>query len=655
MADLTGQSLGRYHILELLGEGGMAFVYKAYDTRLERNVALKVIRTDLFGQVQIEQMLQRFDREAKSLAKLAHPNIVNILDYGEHEGSPFLVMEYLPGGTLKQKMGRPFPWQEAVRILIPLASGLAYAHQHGIIHRDVKPANILINDTGNPVLTDFGLAKLLETVEGLTLTGSGVGIGTPEYMAPEQGMGEKIDARVDVYALGVVMFELIAGRRPYVADTPMAVVLKHISDPLPAPRDFAPELPESVEYILYKALAKHPDDRYQTMEAFKEDLENLQTGLTTQHTMPNVEAPTVIGQKPKMATQAASKRLAAASTKESKVAKPLRWLWVAIPVVCLLLVGALVVFTSNGVIPALFAQATATQAIVAPPTSTLPPILVPTETVTLISSPTPFPAEISDKNGVSMRFVPAGEFTMGDTSAQALAECQKYRTDCKQAWFTDEEPPTNVYLDAFYIDTYEVSNLLYRECVDVGACQPPIKISSYTHPSYYGNSEFSNYPVIYVDWNMANAYCAWRGARLPTEAEWEKAARGADGNVYPWGNNFNGINANYCDKNCSQSYANKNYDDGYNDVAPIDAYPKGVSVYGVYNLAGNVWEWVSSLYQPYPYSATDGRENLNALGDRVQRGGSWFSYDNNLRSVARSSDKPANATVHVGFRCARNP
>jgi serine/threonine protein kinase len=200
MPNLTGQSVGRYHILEQLGEGGMAIVYKAYDTRLERNVAFKILRTEQFSPILLKQVLQRFEREAKSLAKLSHPNIVNILDYGEHDDNPYLVMEYLPGGTLKEKLGHVIPWQEAINTLLPIAHGLAYAHQHNIIHRDVKPANILINEINAPILTDFGIAKLLEGVEGHTLTASGVGIGTPEYMAPEQGMGAStIDARADIY------------------------------------------------------------------------------------------------------------------------------------------------------------------------------------------------------------------------------------------------------------------------------------------------------------------------------------------------------------------------------------------------------------------------------------------------------------------------
>jgi len=272
MSNLIGQSLGRYHILEQLGEGGMATVYKAFDTRLERNVAVKVI---LPQKQQTEKFLKRFEREARALAQLTHPNIVGIIDYGEHEGMPYLVMEYLPSGTLKHRLGKPIPYQEAARMLAPIARALAYAHEQKIIHRDVKPANILITHSGEPMLSDFGIAKILEAEETVELTGTGVGVGTPEYMSPEQAQGQLVDARSDIYSLGVVFFEMVTGRKPFQADTPMAVVWKLASEPLPRPRQFVGDLPDAVEGVLLKALAKKPEDRYQDMSAFAFILEGL--------------------------------------------------------------------------------------------------------------------------------------------------------------------------------------------------------------------------------------------------------------------------------------------------------------------------------------------------------------------------------------------
>jgi len=276
MTDLTGQYMGRYHIIEPLGEGGMATVYKAYDTHLERDVAIKVIRTDQFSPASLKHVLQRFEREAKSLAQLSHPNIVKIHDYGEFQGSPFLVMEYLPGGTLRRRVGRPMPWRNATRLLLPIARGLAYAHSHNIIHRDIKPSNILMTESGEPMLSDFGVAKILEGEDGQTLTATGVGIGTPGYMAPEQWSGNT-SPQSDIYSLGMVFYELITGRKPYTADTPAAILIKQVNEPLPHPSQFVPGLPEIVEKVLFKALARKPEDRFSDMDAFAKALEYLST------------------------------------------------------------------------------------------------------------------------------------------------------------------------------------------------------------------------------------------------------------------------------------------------------------------------------------------------------------------------------------------
>jgi serine/threonine protein kinase len=279
MSNLIGQSLGRYQILEQLGEGGMATVYKAYDTRLERFVAIKVIRTDQFAPSMLDEMLKRFEREAKALAKLSHPNIVHVHDYGEFEGAPYLVMEFLPSGTLKPAPGTPMPWQQAFRFILPITQALAYAHEHNIIHRDIKPGNILLTENGLPMLSDFGIAKILGSNEAATLTGTGTSIGTPEYMAPEQWTGQS-SPQSDIYSLGVVLYELVTGKKPYTADTPIGVMLKQVKDPLPPPSQYVPDLPEGVENVLLRALEKRPEDRYQSMSEFATALDSLAGGQT---------------------------------------------------------------------------------------------------------------------------------------------------------------------------------------------------------------------------------------------------------------------------------------------------------------------------------------------------------------------------------------
>ena len=276
MTNLVGQSLGRYHIIEQIGEGGMAIVYKAFDTRLEREVAVKVIRMGRLAPDIADKALKRFEREGKALARLNHPNIISIIDYGEDMGHPYLVMPYLPGGTLKEMLraeGKT-DWQDAARMLLPIAKALTYAHEEEMIHRDVKPANILITRSGDPMLTDFGIAKIIDEEATMDLTGTRATVGTPEYMAPEQIMAKTVDHRADIYALGIVFYEMVTGRKPFRADTPMAVLFKHASDPLPRPTQFVPTLPKAVEQILLKVLAKDPANRYQSMAAFANALAN---------------------------------------------------------------------------------------------------------------------------------------------------------------------------------------------------------------------------------------------------------------------------------------------------------------------------------------------------------------------------------------------
>jgi len=280
MTDLFGQYLGRYYLSERLGEGGMAVVYKAYDSRLERDVAIKIIRRGSFPTDAVGEVLKRFEREAKSLAKLSHPNIVKVHDYGEHEGSPYLVMEYMPGGTLRKILGKPIPWQIALRLLLPVARGVEYAHKRGIVHRDIKPTNILVTESGDLMLSDFGIAKLFEGDQTTNLTGTGMAIGTPEYMAPEQWDG-KPNPQSDLYSLGIILYEMVTGRKPYIADTPVSLLLKQATEPLPPPHQFVADLPEATEFLLVKSLARDPHDRFADMQALIRAMEALLASAPT--------------------------------------------------------------------------------------------------------------------------------------------------------------------------------------------------------------------------------------------------------------------------------------------------------------------------------------------------------------------------------------
>jgi serine/threonine protein kinase/formylglycine-generating enzyme required for sulfatase activity len=261
MQDLIGKILGQYRIIEKIGSGGMADVYIARQESLNRHVAVKVLPAILSRD---KTFRARFEREARSVAQLRHPNILTIFDYGKYGDVIYIVMEYARGSTLKERMTEPIPLERAVEIISQVGSALAYAHRQGVIHRDVKPSNVLLTEDGWPLLADFGLARMVEGSKELTV--SGVSIGTPEYMSPEQGRGLSADHRTDIYSLGVMLYEMVTGQRPYSADTPMAVIIKHMSAPLPSPLALRPDLPVAMEGVIIRAMAKAPQDRYETAE-----------------------------------------------------------------------------------------------------------------------------------------------------------------------------------------------------------------------------------------------------------------------------------------------------------------------------------------------------------------------------------------------------
>jgi serine/threonine protein kinase len=280
--DLIGKTLGHYQIVSKIASGGMADVYKARQESLDRIVAIKILPAALSRD---ETFRARFEQEARAVAQLHHPSILTVFDYGEQDGLTYIVMEYAPGGTLKDRLTRPLPLDEAIDITCQLGNALAYAHRRGVVHRDVKPSNVLLTEEGWPMLSDFGLAKMVQG--GQALTSSGVSIGTPEYMSPEQGQGLPVDHRSDIYALGVMLYEMVTGRTPYHAETPLACILKHMTEPLPPPRKFRPELPVGVESVIIKTLAKAPRDRYGSAA----EMARSESAPRKAETLPNIVLP----------------------------------------------------------------------------------------------------------------------------------------------------------------------------------------------------------------------------------------------------------------------------------------------------------------------------------------------------------------------------
>jgi eukaryotic-like serine/threonine-protein kinase len=260
----------RYDLEELIGTGGMSSVYRAHDRLLERTVALKVLHHQYTGD---EEYVERFRREARSVATLSHPNIVTVIDRGEHEGRQFIVFEYVEGENLKRLIERrgPAPVTTALELAMQIARGLSFAHQQGLVHRDVKPQNVLMNGDGQAKVTDFGIARSLDVKHGMTQTGTV--LGTSDYIAPEQAQGQRVDEHTDVYSLGVVLYEMLLNEVPFPGENFVAVAMRHINEEPPSIRDKRPDVPPRVEAAVHRAMAKDPQARFQTMAEFCEELE----------------------------------------------------------------------------------------------------------------------------------------------------------------------------------------------------------------------------------------------------------------------------------------------------------------------------------------------------------------------------------------------
>lgn len=282
--DLIGTMLGNYRVLEVIGQGGMARVYKAHQENLGRDVAIKVLPPWYAAD---RSFVERFNMEARLVARLSHPNIVTVHDANELNGHLYIVMQLVDGGTLKHRMDklqherRIMDPSEVVSIFSQLADALFYAHEQGIIHRDIKPVNVLMERGGRPILSDFGIAKVLASTQA-NLTRPGAGVGTPEYMSPEQCQGGAVDGRADIYALGVMLFEAQTGRTPFRGDNYPALAHSHIYEPPPLPRSINPNIPISIEQIIMKALMKSPAQRFQSAREMKDALHQALNTLNMQ-------------------------------------------------------------------------------------------------------------------------------------------------------------------------------------------------------------------------------------------------------------------------------------------------------------------------------------------------------------------------------------
>jgi serine/threonine-protein kinase len=260
---------GRYELEKLVGSGGMSNVFRAHDRLLERTVALKILHEQY---TRDDEYVERFRREARSVAQLAHPNIVTVIDRGEQDGRQYIVFEFVEGENLKDLVARgPVPVPEAVQLALQVAHALAFAHERGLVHRDVKPQNVLLNDEGRAMVTDFGIARSLD-VHGVTQTGTV--LGTSDYIAPEQARGHKVDPKTDIYSLGAVLYELLTGEVPFSGDNFVAVAMRHVNEPVPSVLDYRPDCPLRLDLAIQRAMAKDPADRFESMHELIAELES---------------------------------------------------------------------------------------------------------------------------------------------------------------------------------------------------------------------------------------------------------------------------------------------------------------------------------------------------------------------------------------------
>ena len=412
---------GRYRIDELLGQGGMSAVYKATDPNLKRVVAVKLIHSHLSSD---PSFVQRFEGEAAAVASLRHQNIVQVYDFNTDGGIYYMVLEFIPGETLQDRMkrlfedGRHLSVEDTLKFTLNISDAVGYAHQRGMVHRDIKPANIMLDVHGQAILMDFGIVKILG---GESHTSTGAVVGTARYMSPEIIRGEVVDHRSDIYSLGVTMFEMLSGRPPFVADSAMTLMMMHLNDPVPNVRDFRGDIPEEIVAILEKCLAKDRDARYQSIAELSSDLrramdnlgkkpvktvveEKPPLGVTTQRPKPESSWQRVqTADVPSAPKPAPNPRIESQPPPPSKPNKPNRALWFVgggAVVVCCLVAGLFAlrnISAWNPATPTETREPTATEAIVTEPvtllvtetaTSTLQPTATPTET-TIPPTPTP--------------------------------------------------------------------------------------------------------------------------------------------------------------------------------------------------------------------------------------------------------------------------
>ena len=644
--------LNQYRVDAFIASGGMGTVYRVWDLKRNVPLAMKVLHSDL---AEDPHMFKRFKREANALKKLTHPNIVQFYGLFQTLDFAFLLEGFIDGPSLKdilrQRGGTPLPVQEALTYLKALSSALGYAHANRVVHCDVKPGNILVDQVGNIYLTDFGIARHSDST-----TTTMVGAGTAAYMAPEQIRGEAVVPATDVYALGVMLFEMLTGQRPFrgnEAGTESGGVTAneriryaHLHLDAPDPRSLNPSIPQELAQTIQKALDKDPAGRYQSMQGFTNAV-YIASRITFSQVTDRIVLPSQF-QETIQTAQPPDQPIPPSQPIVNR--KMLPWLIGGGAFLMIVLVFS---FAGGRPQPGLqlTQAAEAIQELTSPAraeanqsSTKQPDTPVPGKTHIPIPTSTPN-FETNPIDGAYLVPIPADEFIMGIDPAN------------NPYFMGAESPSQKIYLDEFSIYRTEVTNSMYEDCVAEQACPRPENYSSRTAQSYYDNPKFADYPVINVTWVGAQSYCVWAGGRLPTEAEWEKASHGVDSRFFPWGDTppYN-EQINICDSYCADVANRTSYIDNYPDIAPVGVHPQGASPYGVLDMSGNVWEWVLDWSKPAYISPEYENPKGPASGTRrVIRGGSWRNVPSEVTTVVRLSMKPDDVLDTLGFRCVIEP
>jgi eukaryotic-like serine/threonine-protein kinase len=668
MALTTGQMLqDRYRVVASLGAGGMGAVYRALDLRLDRPVAIKeMVPEPGLDAATLEQLRVQFRQEAVTLAKLSHPHLVPVTDYFEERGNDYLVMAFVEGESLADRIRRQGSLPE-VQVVIwarQLLDALSYCHNQGIIHRDIKPQNVVIKSSGEAVLVDFGLVKLWDPADPRTQTVMR-GAGTPGYAPPEQYSIHTghTDPRSDLYSLGATLYHALTGQAPPTASDRMAYPNQCMT-----PRQLDGRVSAPLDTTISRAMALAVGDRWPDAEAMARQ---LSAPSDTPGRQP-ARGPTGT-RKPAQVSSFRCRRSSAWGLAVGGV--------IAVALLVLgfdRLVSGRQSSTPTATPGARVPQTDVVAAIITKPpvvgktpsvpltVSSQPTVVVtdgqdhtppaqsvlvtaslePKASVTAPMDPTPIAALVftfdsvtRTQDGMRVVQVPAGTFAMGSTGGDK-----------------DETPVHSVTVDEFWLDQTEVTNRQFATFLNKVGDRlnlASVWLEDYRYPAvierfghiYRAKSRYEDHPIVAVSWDGARAYCAWVGGRLPTEAEWEYAARGPEGRVYPWGDVQLRGRANCAESDCA---------DGFGLTAPVGSFSEGASWVGALDMAGNVWEWVGDWYQDDYYSVSPARDPSVVTGGdyRVLRGGGWGNAWYAIRaSYRRNGELPDELLFGIGFRC----